>query len=354
MTDLLAPEVDRHAPLDERLVCVAVEDVTHDVRSFTFERADGSVVDFEPGQYLTFTVEVDGVEHQRCYTIASSPTRPDRPTISVKRVPDGPVSGWLHDRLGVGDSLTATGPHGRFSSAHHPAEKYLFLSAGSGITPLMSMTRALRDRPGERDVVFVHSARSPRDIIFRRELEAAAELPGIEVTVVCESSSDDDPWDGPTGLLGLRTLLRVAPDLHEREVFTCGPPGYMAAVRDALELAGVEPERCHEESFDLAARGSAHDVPAAAPSGPTYAVELRRSGVTVECGESETLLDAALRAGLRPPSMCREGICGTCRTSLLGGQVDMDDAGGLRPREAAQGHVLLCCSRPVGDVVVDA
>ena len=353
MTDLLAPEVDRHAPLDERLVCVAVEDVTHDVRSFTFERADGSVVDFEPGQYLTFTVEVDGVELQRCYTIASSPVRPDRPTITVKRVPDGPVSGWLHDRFGVGDSLTATGPHGRFSSAHHPAEKYLFLSAGSGITPLMSMTRALRDRPGDPDVVFVHSARSPRDIIFRRELEAAAELPGIEVTVVCETAPDDDPWDGATGLLGLRTLLRVAPDLHEREVFTCGPPGYMAAVREALDLAGVDPDRCHEESFDLAARGAEHTV-AAAPSGPAYAVEFRRSGLTLPCGESETLLDAALRAGLRPPSMCREGICGTCRVSLVEGRVDLQHGGGIRDHDVERGEILLCCSRPCGDVAVDA
>ena len=353
MTDLLAPEVDRSAPLDERLVCVAVEDLTHDVRSFTFERADGSVVDFEPGQYLTFTVEVDGVEHQRCYTIASSPVRPDQPTITVKRVPDGPVSGWLHDRFGVGDSLSATGPHGRFSSAHHPAEKYLFLSAGSGITPLMSMTRALRDRPGNRDVVFVHSARSPRDIIFRRELEAAAELPGIEVTVVCESASDDDPWDGATGLLGLRTLLRVAPDIHEREVFTCGPPGYMEAVREMLDLAGVDPDRCHEESFDLASRRRPPRG-APAPGGPAYAVEFRRSGRTVECGTDESLLDAALRAGLRPASLCREGICGTCRTTLLAGPVDLQHAGGIRDRDVERGDILLCCSRPRGDVAVDA
>ncbi|WP_432477813.1 2Fe-2S iron-sulfur cluster-binding protein [Nocardioides sp. GXQ0305] len=350
MTDLLAPEVDRGAPVDERLVCVAVEDVTHDVRSFTFERADGSAVAFEPGQYLTFTVEVDGVEHQRCYTIASSPAHAHRPTITVKRTPDGPVSGWLHDRFGVGDSLTATGPHGRFSSVQHPAEKYLFLSAGSGITPLMSMTRALHGSAGPADVVFVHSARSPRDIIFRDELEVVAGTPGFEVTVVCETA--DDEWAGATGLLGLRTLLRVAPDLHEREVFTCGPPAYMTAVREALNLAGVDPERCHEESFDLAARGAEHAV-AAAPSGPTYAVTFGRSGLTVPCGESETLLDAALRAGLRPPSMCREGICGTCRTSLVEGQVDLRHAGGIRDRDVEQGEILLCCSRPCGDLVVD-
>ncbi len=354
MTDLLVPEVAPAESVDERLVCTAIEDVTHDVRSFTFARADGSVVAFDPGQYLTFTVEVDGVELQRCYTIASSPARPDQPTITVKRVPGGPVSNWLHDHLGVGDSLAVTGPHGRFTSARHPASAYLFLSAGSGITPLMSMTRALRDTPGPRDVVFVHSARTPDDIIFRRELEAAAELPGIEVAVVCEAVPDGDPWEGTVGMLSLRALLRVAPDLHDREVFTCGPPGYMAAVRQMLDLAGVDPERCHEESFDLAALGSAHDTPTAVPVGPTYAVAFARSGLTAPCGAGETLLDAALRAGLRPPSMCREGICGTCRTTLLDGQVDLQHAGGLRDRDVERGEVLLCCSRPLGDVSVDA
>ena len=351
MTDLLSPEVDRRQPVDEVLTCVAVEQVTHDVRSFALARADGSALTFDPGQYLTVTVDVDGVEHQRCYTIASSPSSADRPTITVKRTPDGPVSGWLHDRFGVGDTLRVTGPHGRFTNARHPAPAYLFLSAGSGITPLMSMTRALHGGPDPADVVFVHSARSPRDIIFRSELEVVAETPGFAVTVVCETA--DDLWDGATGLLGLRTLLLVAPDLHEREIFTCGPPAYMSAVREALDLAGVDPERCHEESFDLAARGAEHAV-AAAPSGPTYAVEFRRSGLTVPCGESETLLDAALRAGLRPPSMCREGICGTCRTSLLEGPVDLQHAGGIRDRDVERGEVLLCCSRPRGDVAVDA
>ncbi len=351
--DLAAPYDSGAGPIDEHLVCTRVDDVTHDVKSFTLARADGSPLAFDPGQYLTFTVATDQGELQRCYTIASSPTRPDLLTITVKRSPDGPVSRWLHDRFGVGDTVPATGPHGRFSSARHPAPKYLFLSAGSGITPVMSMTRVLQERPEPPDVVFVHSARSPRDIIFRDELASLAGRPGLAVTVICESDSPEDPWEGPTGLLSLRTLLRVAPDLHEREVFTCGPPGYMAAVRDLLDLAGVDPDRCHEESFDLAAR---HRPPRGepAPGGTRHAVEFRRSGRTVECRSDESLLDAALRAGMRPASLCREGICGTCRTTLLSGQVDLQHAGGIRERDVERGDVLLCCSQPRGDVAVDA
>jgi len=213
--------------------------------------------------------------------------------------------------------------------------------------------RALHHGSEPPDVVFVHSARSPRDVIFRDELVELGGRPGIAVTVVCETASADDAWDGPTGLLTLRTLLRVAPDLHDREVFTCGPPGYMAAVRDLLDLAGVDPDRCHEESFDLAAgRRAPHGQPP--PGGPSYAVEFRRSGRTVECRSGESILDAALRAGLRPPSMCTQGICGTCRTTLLDGEVDMEHAGGIRQRDVERGEVLLCCSRPRGDLTVDA
>ena len=246
------------------------------------------------------------------------------------------------------------GPYGRFSTARHPAGKYLFLSAGSGITPVMSMTRLLHGQTEPADVVFVHSARSPDDIIFRGELDTIATRPGIAVTVVCETGSAHEPWEGPP--VGSRSgmLLRLAPDLHDREVFTCGPPGYMDAVREILELAGVDPARCHEESFDLGSRRPAPRDPLSSGSSEQYAVELLRSGRTIECRADESILDAALRAGLRPPSMCHEGVCGTCRTTLVAGEVDLQHAGGIRPQEVERGQILLCCSRPRGDVVVDA
>lgn len=357
MTGALVQETGTTVPdaggLDEPLVCTRVEQVTHDVKSFFLARRDGAAPPFEPGQYLTVTVDTDAGEQQRCYTIASPPTCPDLLTLTVKRVPGGPVSGWLHDRVGVGDTLRASGPYGRFSTSHHPAAKYLFLSAGSGITPVMSMSRTLRDSGSAADVVFVHSARSPRDIIFRDELAELAERPGFAATVICESATPEDRWAGATGRLTLRSLLQAAPDLHDREVFTCGPPGYMAAVRELASLAGVAPDRYHEESFDLGGRAPAAPEESSAPA-PPRTVEFRRSGRSVECGPGQSILDAALRAGLRPPSMCTQGVCGTCRTTLVAGEVDMQHAGGIRPRDVERGQILLCCSRPLGDVVLDA
>ncbi len=142
-TDVLSPaasgfeeppnEPDDH--LDHDLLCLDTYLLTHDVRSFVLEVPPAVRLGFDPGQYLTLRVDVDGAPLERCYTISSSPTRPERVTITVKRVPDGPVSNWLHDHVGIGDRLHVRGPLGLFSSHRHPAAKYLFLSAGSGITP---------------------------------------------------------------------------------------------------------------------------------------------------------------------------------------------------------------------------
>lgn len=361
MTDTLLPSAVagltyQPEAIEAELVCTAVRDETHDVKTIVLARDSAEPLAFLPGQYLTVTVEVDGEQLQRCYSIASASTGAAEVSLTVKRTAGGPVSSWLHDHLQPGDRLQVAGPFGVFSHAVHPAEKYLLLSAGSGITPVMSMLRTLAHRGEAADVVFVHSARTPADIIFRHELEQLATLPGCSVTVVCESELPDEAWSGPTGLLSLRTLLTVAPDAYDREVFTCGPPGYMRAVRDLLELAAVDPERCHEENFDLAARaGDTVDDGVEPPAGgERYAVRFLRSERTVECHAGETILAAARRHGLPLPSMCTQGMCGTCLTSLVEGQVDMQHAGGISRRQVDEGKILACCSRPLGDVTLDA
>lgn len=359
MTELLIrSDVECDSEIDEELVCSAVVPVTHDVTTFVLASSFGRRFAFRPGQYVTVAVVVDGQRLERCYTISSAPTRTEQLEITIKRVPDGPVSNWLHDHLAPGDRLHVSGPLGCFSMCEHPSRKYLFLSAGSGITPLMSMTRTLgeqadADSAADADVVFVHSARSPIDIVFRTELaDLHATGNGVRVASICEADSPDELWTGLRGRLSLDALLDVAPDLHEREIFTCGPAPYMAAVREILANAGVDATRCHEESFTL---GLAGEPPSSSPlAAQTFAVEFRRSGQTIECDAGTNLLQAGLRAGVILPSSCAEGVCGTCKTTKLSGQVDMRHAGGIRPREIAQDKILLCCSTPLDNLVLDA
>src|SRR5699024_7722472 len=275
-------------------------------------------------------------------------------TITVKRVAGGPVSNHLHDAVAVGDRLHADGPYGLFSTSFHPAEKHLFLSAGSGITPIMSMVRTLRARPsGEAtEIVFVYSASSPADIIFRPELEQLAQVPGVRVEILCSRDSPIETWPGRRGRITAETLAEVAPDLRDRETFVCGPGGYMDAVRPLLfELGSAG---AHEESFVFATAPSARLARASTQqAGTAHAIDFSASGRTVVCEPGTTVLDAAHQAGLPVPSSCSEGMCGTCKSGLVSGEVEMNHAGGIRPTEIAAGKFLPCCSTPLTDLVVD-
>ena len=354
---------------DQELVCRRVVRVTHDVVTLVLEPTRPGGVAFQPGQYVTLTVDVDGVPVERCYTISSPPTRPHLLTVTVKRVHDGGLSPYLHDRFAPGDRVTARGPLGGFSVAAHPARSYLLLSGGSGITPTLSTLRTVADLAEDVDVVVVHHARTPADLICRAEVEALAAAHGsVRVVWVCEEDAapaDGLPrWDGPRGRVSTEQLLALVPDLASREVLTCGPPPYMAAVATALTEAGADPARCHEESFVIGAPAAPTLVPLpGVPDGPTSPVEgaavgvsirFARSGREVLCPPGTTVLDAAASVGITLPSSCAEGLCGTCKSTLLEGSVDMRHQGGIRPRGIAQQKFLPCCSTPTGDIVVDA
>jgi len=368
---------------DDSLVCCHVRQETHDVKSFFFRAPNERTFVFEPGQFITLELEIDGESVNRCYTISSPPTRPHTISITVKRVPGGKVSNWLHDNLQAGGKIRVLGPAGEFTCARHPARKFLFLSAGSGITPLMSMSRAHHELSEDRDIVFVHSARTPDDIIFARELDLiASNQTNFRTAFVCERVGTRSNWHGVTGFLSLPLLKLIAPDFMEREIFTCGPAPYMKAVRDLLAEGGFDTAHYHEESFsfetvsevaaqlttahvadalkspgtfDATREAATGFAPATAPieSETTFKVSFARSNREIDCGSAQHVLDAAKKAGVRLPASCTKGMCGTCKVKLLSGEVQMKHAGGIRQREIDQGMVLLCCSTPMTDLVVD-
>ena len=348
---------------DEVFVCLRVIDETPDVRTFVLRLNDGDrSFRYRPGQFVTLALDIDGERVMRCYTLSSSPTRPGTVAITVKRVPGGRVSNWLHDHLRPGDRIAVTGPAGQFcfpsGPVSAPARGQLYLSGGSGITPLMSMSRAWADLGLDADVRFVHAARTPQDVVFADEIALLARLlPRWRASVICESAGSTPGYSGLTGRLSLPLLRAQVPDLLEREVWCCGPAPFMAAVRAMLAEAGFDMSRYHEESFSFEAPAptpapAEAPIPDAAEPAPRFVITLKR-GERFECAPDETLLEAARRAGLRWPFSCSSGVCGTCRTRRLSGEVQMSQGGGLRPREVAQGWMLPCCSRPLGDLELD-
>jgi len=360
--DLAEAPAPAWGPDDEWLECVRVRDETHDVRSFVLRPVQARSFRYRPGQFITLSLEIDGETVNRCYTLCSTPTRPDTLMITVKRVPGGRVSNWLHDHMRPGQRLSARGPAGSFcfppGPVQVPARGQLYLSGGSGITPLMSMSRAWADLGLDADVHFIHAARTPQDIVFAGELQLLAhQLPRWRATMVCEGRGSTPGYSGLLGRLSLPVLGSQVPDFLEREIWCCGPAPFMAAVRAMLAEAGFDMARYHEESFSFEGP-PANKAPAAAPgeaaaSDRRFSITLRSRGETFECAADETVLTAAQRAGIRWPFSCASGVCGTCRTRKLAGEIEMNQGGGLRPREVAQGWMLPCCSRPLSDLELD-
>ncbi|QNQ98210.1 hybrid-cluster NAD(P)-dependent oxidoreductase [Pseudomonas oryzihabitans] len=336
------------------LECCAIRVETADVKTFVFRCPDFVALAFEPGQFITLSLTIDGQRLSRCYTLSSTPTRPFSLAITVKRVPGGPVSNWLHDHLEVGSRLQASGPAGIFTPVGHPVRRLLYLSAGSGVTPLMAMTRAAFDLGSDPDIAFVHSARTPRDIIFRDELaHLQATQPGLRVFAICEAPGAEADWQGPLGRLDLPLLERLVPDFREREVFICGPQGYMDAVQRTLQERGFDLAHFHQESFTIGSPAAPAEIAPTAVGEALFTVTLARSGKVFSMAGDQTVLSAARRAGVIVPSSCGQGLCGTCKTALLEGQVEMRHAGGIRQREIDRGLRLLCCSRPTSNLVLD-
>ena len=343
-----------HAEEDDQLVCLDVYDETHDVKTYTFGSSDGKRFAFEAGQYFLFDVELDEGVERRCYSISSSPHRTATFTVTVKRVPGGRISGWLHDTLVPGTVLKAKGPLGHFVAPNTSWAKLLLLSAGSGITPVMAMLRDLADRAEPVDVVFLHAARTPLDFVFRHELEGIARrLKGMRLHLLPENICGERSWPGLTGRISTDYIRLAVPDLAERTVMCCGPAPFMHAAREITAALGVAPDRYLEESFDARVIEEPGPAPPEEAAIRIYQVEFAKQAKTIAVSQEQTVLSCAKKSAVRIPSSCANGVCGTCKSKLVSGAVDMAHNGGIRQREIDAGFFLPCCSRPLSDLVID-
>ncbi|KRB62105.1 ferredoxin [Rhizobium sp. Root708] len=339
---------------DETLVCLDVHQETHDVKSFTFASPEGKRFNFDAGQYFLFDFPTGSDGEARCYSIASSPHRRNAFTVTVKRVPGGKVSNWLHDNLTAGMTVKGQGPLGHFMRPKGEKKKLLLISGGSGITPVMSITRDLADQYEATDIVFLHAARTPSDLIFRQELASlAARMKGLRLQFLPETVAGEPSWPGLTGRISPEFVRLAVPDIAERVVMCCGPAPFMAAARSISAVLGVPPSDYIEESFDAAVIDQPGLDVEAQPVGKIYQVEFSKQKKTLDVSADQTVLAAAKKGSVRLPSSCSNGVCGTCKSKLVSGSVEMNHHGGIRQREIDAGMFLPCCSKPLSDLVIE-
>lgn len=333
----IEPTLSLHAV---RAEVIKVENETHDTKTYWL-RPNARFGSFRPGSYVTLRLTIAGRSVQRSYSMSSAP-RPDGLfSITVKRVPGGLVSNWLADHVRPGHVLTLTPPDGRFVLPEKLPRRLLMLSAGSGITPVMSMLRQLR--AASTELVFMHFARSPDDIIFRAELEQIArELPHVKVVFCVERA--DEHWHGHTGRFELGLLEQHAPDFAELDTFLCGPAGFMQAVMSSLEQANADLCKLRYERFSVELDPSRFLQHA-------HVISFKRSGVESMSNRPRTILEEAEHAGLDVPYGCRAGNCGSCRCKKHSGVV-VDITTGIESDSGA-GFIFPCISVARGAVEVE-
>ncbi|GAB4386375.1 MAG: hybrid-cluster NAD(P)-dependent oxidoreductase [Elainellaceae cyanobacterium] len=387
--------------------CCRVIDEAPDVKTFCFVADPPVLFSYLPGQFVTIEVEIDGQLVRRPYSISSSPSRPWHLCLTVKRVgspadrpdlPPGVVSNWLHDHLRVGDRVKLIGgPMGHFSCLPNLPAKMLLISAGSGITPMLSMSRWVQDTLADCDIVFLHSARYPEDIVFHSELQSmAAQMPNFHLAVTVTRPMSR-PWMGLTGRISDSMLRMFAADLQERSVFVCGPEGFMQSVRSTLEAMQFPMQNYQEESFGgrkpapslkpvaqldakpndqpqpatqlvpssvAAYNGNGHHPEAAAVATATAtvtdtatapAVYFAQSGQEVPADDSASILELAEQEGVQIRNACRVGACGACKVLAREGKVRYDTPPtALSAADQEAGYVLACVACPVDRLVVEA
>jgi ferredoxin-NADP reductase len=303
----------------------------------------GFSFDYEPGQYVGIGVLIDGRWRWRSYSLTSSPvtgatapatsSRTTRTiTITVKAMPEGFLSSHLVGGLSPGTVVRLAAPQGNFVMPDPAPASVLFLTAGSGITPVMSMLRTLARREQVGDIVHVHSAPTESDVLFAAELAQLADAnDGYRLRLRTTRTE---------GRLDLARLAEEVPDWRDRQTWACGPEGMLNAAEKTWSAAGIA-ERLHLERFAVS-RAAVH--------GQGGTVQFARSGKTVTVDAATPLMDAGEQVGVRMPFGCRMGICQSCVVELVDGHVrDLRSGAEHEPGNRIQ----TCISAASGDCVLD-
>ncbi len=362
----LAPAAAAHPakPGFRPLRVTASEQESADVLSLTMQSADGQALPAAlPGQYVVLRLRpgADGRTLYRSYSLSGAQST-ERYRISVKIEPNGAAGAYLRDHVGVGGALEVSAPRGSFvlQSGEGPV---VLLSAGIGATPVLAMLHALAAAGSTRQVLWLEAARDREHHPFAAEVRRLMTALSRGRSYVCYSRPGaldkvGEDFDA-AGHLSRSTFEEIGVP-PEADAYLCGPTRFMADMKEALVSVGVAPQRIHLEIFDgsesitpgvvAAPRRPPHLPEADADTGPV--VSFARSGVAAHWKPSayQSILELAEACDVPVRWSCRSGVCHTCESGLISGAVDYDP----QPLDSpAEGNLLVCCSRPTRDLVID-
>lgn len=340
---------------------VAVFEEAPDIRTFRMARPDG--FDFKAGQFLTVRLRAGGREHVRCYSISSPPGSRGHLEITVKRI--GMVSGALHALVRPGALLHVRRPAGAFVYPAGEDRPLVLVAGGVGITPVMSMLRHAIEEEPTRPVTLFYSVRRMEDIAFRDELLMLDKRHQQFRAFIAIS-------DGPAaaeffpGRINEALITTMAPDVCHAICLLCGPQPMLDAMTALLESIGVPRDQINFEVFQAAVAASARPSttpgvvrelpPVEPPPAETvscHTVSFSKSGVNATAADGQKLLELSEDCGASIPSLCRAGVCGTCKTRVLSGTVNCASQI-LDERDRKDGYVLACVSQIHSDCTIDA
>lgn len=340
-----------------------------DICSFYLVPHDGKgLPSFDPGQYLTFQLDVPGQEKNviRCYSLSDSPLEKDYYRVSIKRLdpppkapdaPPGVSSNHFHRNLRAGDILDCKAPGGNFyldMAAHGPI---VLIGGGIGITPMLSMLRSIALSGSRRETWLFYGVCDKSEVVqgkHLRELEAAHE--NIHVRLCFSNPREGVDFEGEdydfAERVSVALMHSVLPSTNY-DYYMCGPGPMMTSVTEDLAAAGVPDAQVHYESFGPASvKKSVPAKPAESESAVSYKVKFSKSGKELDWKASDgPILDFAEANDIELECGCRAGSCGTCAIAVRSGQVDYVDEISAEPEE---GSCLACMAVPKGDLVIDA
>jgi ring-1,2-phenylacetyl-CoA epoxidase subunit PaaE len=318
---------------------------------------------YKPGQYLTVQVMADDQKLRRAYSLSSSPFTDEDLKITIKRVHAGRVSNYLNDWAKPELELEVMPPLGNFAVDIDPKKQqdYILFGGGSGVTPIMSILKSVLAKEPLNHVTLIYANRNFESIIFYDELNDLKSKYSDRFKLIESLDEYNEDWTGEKGMIDKMKAVELL-KYHSSNTYTsaiyyiCGPAGMMQEAESALALLGIDKTQIHREHFTsnlsledqeptVAGDEEVPEVPLQFPVKAKVILDGAES--EIEINEEDTVLEAAMDAGLDPPFACQIGACTTCRAKLKHGKVKMKDREALTDEEIEEGYILTCQSHPL-------